>query len=140
MTGSRSPGWHSPERKAELTVNAHLLRAWRKWHREQLEQALEGPHGAMVGRLMVVLKSLTEGSAPLLLAYIHGVDWSTVDHPTRLTALHEISTAIVKLRERNGLSPFDDGLPGERDNMFRVVRSILLSAEAAPPGAHAGLT
>ena len=34
-------------------------------------------------------------SAPLLLAYIRGVDWATVDYPTRLTALHEVNVAIT---------------------------------------------
>jgi hypothetical protein len=34
-------------------------------------------------------------------------------------------SAIIRLRERNGLPPFDDGLPGETDNVFRLVKRIL---------------
>jgi hypothetical protein len=52
--------------------------------------------------------------------------------------LHEINTAITKLRERYGLTPFDDGFPGDRPNVFQIIRAVLLSADAAPPGAHAG--
>jgi len=74
----------------------------------------------------------------LLLAYIRCVDWGTVDYFTRLTVLHEINMAITKMRERNGLSPFDDGFPGDRPNVFQTIRTILIPAEAAPPGANAG--
>ena len=126
------------EQAQKLADDARLLRAWRKWHREELETALAGPHGAMVERLVFILKGLTLESAPLLLAYIRGVDWATVDYPTRLTVLHEVNAAITRLRERNGLSPFDDGFPGDPPNVFQIIRTILIPAEAAPSGAHAG--
>jgi hypothetical protein len=92
----------------------------------------------MVERLKWILGSLTLESAPLLLAYVRGIDWVTIDYPTRLTVLHEINTAITKLRGRNGLSPFDDGFPGDSPNVFQTIRTILIPAEAAPSGAHAG--
>ena len=127
------------EQAQKLADDARLLRSWRKWHREELETALAGPHGAMVERLIFILKGLTLESAPLLLAYIRGVDWATVDYPTRLTVLHEVNAAITRMRERNGLSHFDDGFPGDPPNVFQVIRTILIPAEAAPSGAHAGL-
>ena len=102
----------TPEHEQKLADDARLLRSWRKWHREELETALAGQHGAMVERLVFILKELKLESAPLLLAYIRGVDWTTVDYPTRLTVLHEINTAIARMRERNGLSFYDDGFPG----------------------------
>jgi hypothetical protein len=86
----------------------------------------------MVERLMFILKGLTLESAPLLLAYIRGVDWVMVDYPTRLTVLHEINTAITKLRERSGQEPLDDGFPGDCPNVFQTIRTILIPAEAAP--------
>jgi hypothetical protein len=122
----------------KLVDDARLLRAWHRWHREEREQALAGPHGAMIERFMFILNNLTRESAPLLLAYIRGVDWATIDYPTRLTVLHEINTAITKLRGRNGLSPFDDGFPGDPPNVFQTIRTILIPAGAAPSGAHAG--
>jgi hypothetical protein len=115
----------TPEREQELVEQSRLLRSWRKWHREELEQVLAGPHGAMVERLVFILKSLTLESAPLQLAYVRGIDWSAVDYPTRLVILHEVNTAITRMRERNGLYPFDDGVPGERANVFQVIRGIL---------------
>lgn len=48
-----------------------------------------------------------------------------IDPETRLIALHEINVAITKLRERHGMSPIDDALPGERLTAFQIVRSII---------------
>jgi hypothetical protein len=36
--------------------------------------------------------------------------------------VHETLTAF---REKQGLSPFDDGLPGERENVFRIIKHHL---------------
>jgi hypothetical protein len=67
------------KQEKQLADNAKMMRAWRRWHREQLEEVFRGPHGPMIERLMVVLKELSLQSAPVLLAYIRGVDWGTVD-------------------------------------------------------------
>jgi hypothetical protein len=115
----------TPERERELAEQQRLLRAWKKFHREEREAALAGPHGPMVERLTYILESLELNSAPLLLAYVRGVDWQTVDYSTRLTVLHEVNTAVTKLREHNGLSPFDDGMPGDRPSVFQTIRGIV---------------
>jgi hypothetical protein len=115
----------SRDRQQELADDARLLRAWREWHREELQDAITGPHGAMVERLAFILKELTLESAPLLLAYIRGVNWAAIDYRTRLTVLHEVNTAITHLRDRNGMPPFDDGFPGDRANAFQIIRSIV---------------
>ena len=81
-----------------LADRAHLLRAWRRWHREQLKEALAGVHGAVLERLMAKLKDLR--SARELVAFIEAQDWACVDSDTRAIALFEIDRAIVALRER----------------------------------------
>jgi hypothetical protein len=60
-----------------------------------------------------------------LLDFIGRSDWSAVSFDTRLVVLHEINDCITRMRERHGLAPFDDPLPGQPDNVFRIVRSIL---------------
>jgi hypothetical protein len=120
-----------PKLDKELQDNGRLLRAWRKFHEDELTETLHGPHGAMIERLMFILRTLSADSAPLLLDFVRGVNWSSVNYETRLTALHEINAAITKLREKSGLSPFDDGVPGQPDTVFRVVRSILIPSEVA---------
>ena len=114
----------SAEQK-KLNDDARLHRAWRKWHREELKQALAGPHGPMIERLAFMLKSLELASAPLLLAYIRGVDWTAIDYATRLTVPHVVNDAITRMRERHGMCPFDDGLPGDRPNVFQLFRGIV---------------
>jgi hypothetical protein len=111
-----------------------LLRGWFAWHRDECDGVLAGPHGAMFERLLYILKNLTPQSAPLLLGYIRGVDLSTVDYPTRLVMLHEINRAISALRERNGLPPFDDGLPGEREHVFASSSNTCFPRKRRHPG------
>ena len=110
-------------KEQELADRSRLAHAWRKWHAEQLKAALEGVHGAVLERLMAQLKDLH--SARELVDFIAAQNWNAVDAETRQAALHEIGIAICQLRERAGLEPFDDGLPGEPDNAFRRIKSTL---------------
>jgi hypothetical protein len=124
------------EEQKQLAENSYLLRAWKRWHRDQLEAALIGVHGDVLVQLMIQLKNLRE--ARTLLNFIEAQDWTAIDAETRLIALHEINTAITRLRVRNDMEPFDDGFPGDRPNVFQTIRAILIPAKAAPPGAHPG--
>jgi hypothetical protein len=126
------------DEEQRLADEARLLRDWLAWHREERKTVLAGPHGAMFERLLYILKTLTPKSAPLLLAYVRGIDWSIIDSPTRLIVLHEINNAITDLRTRHGLAPFDDGWPSGRESVFVTVRQLLFPAQAAPPGAQPG--
>jgi hypothetical protein len=110
---------------------ARLLRVWRQRHAEELEEALAGPDGALVSELMVLLDQLELNSAAALLDFIQRSDWNSVSYDTRLVVLHQVNDTITKMRERNGLPPFDDGLPGSRDNVFRVIRSLTPSPALA---------
>ena len=118
----------------KIADDARLIRAWRAWHQEQLAEALAGPHGAQISELMTLLGRLEPSSATPLLAFIRRSDWSSVSYDTRLTVLHQINDRITRIRERHGLSPFDDGVPGSRDNVFQIVRSILAPSPAQDAG------
>jgi hypothetical protein len=39
----------------ELEENGYLFRAWKRWHREQLAEALQGVHRDLLERLMTQL-------------------------------------------------------------------------------------
>jgi len=108
-----------------LADRAHLLRAWRRWHVEQLEEALADVHADVMSRLMAQLKDLH--SARELVDFIAAQDWSVVDTDTRFTALHEINIAITKLRERNGQERISDPLPGAPQNAFRIIKNLFKS-------------
>jgi hypothetical protein len=118
----------SAEKNKELADREKLLRAWRRWHAEQLQEALAGMHADVMQRLVEQLKDLR--SARELVAFIEAQDWTAVDTNTRMTALHEINGAICKLRERMELTPIDDPLPGQPKNAFRIIRKIIDSNSA----------
>jgi hypothetical protein len=120
----------SRDQQKELADHARLLRAWKAWHREQLDEALAGPHGALVSELMTLLDRLELSSAAALLDFVRRRAWSSVSWDTRLTVLHEINNRITRMRECHGLPPFDDPLPGQPDNVFRIVRAILTPSPA----------
>ena len=77
------------EKEQTLQDNARLLRAWKRWHREQLKQALCGLHRDVLERLMLQLKNLQ--SARELVGFIEAQDWTAIDVETQFIALHEIT-------------------------------------------------
>jgi hypothetical protein len=96
------------EKDKALADNSYLLRAWRRWHREQLDQALAGPHGPIVTHVMTFLETMTPASANALLELMRGHTWADVDANTKFVVLHEINDAITRMREKHGLAPIDD--------------------------------
>jgi len=112
-------------REQKLADDARLLRTWREWHREQLEEALAGVRRDVLERLMEQLKDLR--SARALVDFIAAQDWESVDADTRVIALFEINRAIAALRERQKLPPINDALPGEPLTAFQIIRGIIIS-------------
>jgi hypothetical protein len=117
----------STAKEQELRDNAHLLRAWRKWHAEQLSEAIAGPHGVIVVQVMEFLKTMTPASANALLALMRSQKWADVDADTKFELLHFINVAITDMRERNGLTPIDDPLPHERPSVFLTIKRMLFA-------------
>jgi hypothetical protein len=74
-------------------------------------------------RLMKELGALRSGRE--LIAFVAAQDWTVVDAETRFIALHEINTAICRVRERASLEPIADALPGEQPTVFQLIRPLL---------------
>jgi hypothetical protein len=111
----------------KLLDDARLLRAWRKWHRDERDAVLAGPHAAVLGELFRVVENLQHVRSAQLIGFVKAVDWASIDAATKQTVMHEIDTAIIKQRERAGLAPIDDPLPGAPPNAFQVIHGILTS-------------
>jgi hypothetical protein len=62
---------------------------------------------------------------------MRSINWLVIDYDTKLVVMHELNTAITAFRDKNGLAPIDDNLPGEPDTPFQVIRAIVLTA--SPP-------
>lgn len=110
------------ERERERAGDAKMFRAWKRWHAEQLEEALAGVHRDVLERVMAHLRNLK--SARELVSAMAAEDWSTVDAETRLIVLHEVNVVIAALREKQGLPPIDDPLPDEPNNAFRIIKTL----------------
>jgi hypothetical protein len=85
------------------------LSAYYKVQRElELKDALAGEDSAKLRALIARLDTLTLDTIPELAAFV-APPW----RDAAFIARRLVSEAIVKLREQNGLEPFDDPLPGE---------------------------
>jgi hypothetical protein len=128
----------SEKKDKKLADDARLLRAWKKFHREECEVALAGPHGCVLSELFRMIKNLQHVQPAQLIGLAHSIDWSAIDFDTRLVVLHELNAAITRFREkRNPDEPIDDTVSGEPP--FRVIKAILFP-ERAPTGAQPGLS
>ena len=51
--------------------------------------------------------------------------WRDADADTRFLILVLVDAAVIRLRERAGLVPFDDPLRDEESNTFLTIRKLL---------------
>ena len=127
---------HSKTKKEkELADNARLLRAWKKFHREQREAVLAGPHGAVLSELFRMFANIQHVTPAQLIGFVQSINWADVDYAVRLTVLHEINNAITAFRVERDLEPIDDSLPNEPESPFRLIKAILFPPNGAPTGA-----
>jgi hypothetical protein len=109
-------------------------RLWVKWRRERLDELLAGPYGAPARALLDVCKN-PKTSPRELIAFVAAGPWAHADRDTRFEILSLLDGFIVKKREKAGLDPFDDALPGEPDSLFVILRAML--ADPPPDGGAA---
>jgi hypothetical protein len=127
---------HSKTKKEkELADNARLLRAWKKFHREQREAVLAGPHGAVLSELFRMFANIQHVTPAQLIGFVQSINWADVNYAVRLTVLHEINNAITAFRVERDLEPIDDSLPNEPESPFRLIKAILFPPNGAPTGA-----
>jgi hypothetical protein len=126
------------QKDKELADNARLLRAWKQFHREERDAVLAGPHSATLGELFRMFANLKHVQPAQLIGFISAIDWAAIDYETKLTVIHEINAAIVKLRVTHGLVPIDDNLPDEPDTPFRTIKASALAPSPHHEGAHRG--
>jgi hypothetical protein len=108
----------------EIRESEQQHRIWARWRRERVEALLAGLHGVEARTLIEFLKSMTLASAPLIEQVARG-PWRDADADTRFLVLGLIDAAIIKMREANDLSPFDDALPGEPPTAFQIIWEML---------------
>ena len=102
------------------------FRRYRRAKAAEYRAALAGPDCNVVKQLHDALKHLDLDLGEALIALMVDVtDWQSIDTQTRYTVISMIDDAIVKLREQNGLAPFDDSIFDEDPTVFEICRTKL---------------
>jgi len=116
------------KRQAVLEERSRMFRLWKKWHRERVVKPLAGPYSAAARELADFLEMMSLTSGSELIELVHRGPWRGADHVTQFEILRLIDGALAHLRERDGLPPFDDALPGEPLTVFQIIRAELSHA------------
>ena len=128
---------NSNKEQKKLADDARLLHAWKKFHREERETVLAGPHGSVLNELFRMTANLKHMQPAQLIGYMQSIDWAAIDYNTKLVVVHELNSAITAYREKHNLEPISDNLPNEPDTPFRTIKAIVLTAsphhEGRPP-------
>jgi hypothetical protein len=103
-----------------------LSKAYRKYRAEKHEKLVTGPYKAAAGELIGFLESMDLESGTDLIVLVERGPWRNADRDTQYEILNLVNRAIVKLRERNGLCPFDDALESDASlTVFQIIRGVL---------------
>jgi hypothetical protein len=113
------------KRQEALEERNKLFRLWQRWHRQQVEQLRAGPYAAAVHELAGFLEGLSFTSGWELIELVRRGPWRDADPDTRFQVLCLIDAALMQLRERHDLPPFDDALPDEPPTVFQIIREEL---------------
>lgn len=116
---------NSKEQNKKLADDARLLRWWKAWHRDERDSVLAGPHARTLTELFRAFANIECVKPAQLIGFVGAIDWGSIDYQTRLTVLHEVNAAITRYREKCGLDPIDDLLPGAPPNAFQIIRMII---------------
>jgi hypothetical protein len=117
------------ERVAAATKERTALqRAWAAWRQERVEELCSGPlYGEAARALRDFLEKMEIKDGGKLIAAVKAGPWASADPDTKHEILRLVDTAIVRLRERNDLPPFDDAVPftGRPLTVFQIIRETL---------------
>jgi hypothetical protein len=85
--------------------------------------ALESSYGPFITKLHSALRQLDIEHPDPLLRLVVETSWLSFDQETRYTALSMIDDAITRLREQNGLAPFDDAIFDDDPTVFQICKA-----------------
>jgi hypothetical protein len=109
----------------KLAEREQTHRLWKSYHAKQIEELLKGPYAKAAHELIVFLGTMTPADEAALITLVKRGPWHAADSDTRFEILSLIDAALTSQRERAGLPPIDDALPGEESTAFLIVRGLL---------------
>jgi len=121
--------------KSKMIEQSQLERQYKALSAERRAELLEGPYSFEFRGLLSWLDEMTLRDGAALVAFVQALNWlRKAPKPVRQEALILISRAIIRLRERHRMPPFDDGLPWEAPTAFVRVRELLEEGTDAQGG------
>lgn len=109
-----------------LVEKDRLAAGYRADLRRRTEALRDGPHGAQVRELMRFARTMGLSDGPALVRRVEASGLAeAMGASDRALLLTILSSAIQRLRERNGLPPLDDPLPDQPLNVFERIKRIL---------------
>lgn len=118
-------GKHEAKRREKaLQERDCLSQAHRRRRKEAVDALLAGPHGAVAQALIDFLEQMVLSDGRGLIELVQSGPWHGADEDTRFLILVLVDAAVVQLRERTDLNPFDDPLD-EKSNAFLLIRKLL---------------
>jgi hypothetical protein len=109
------------EKKQAEQEKLHQL--WLEDFTKRKKVLLGGKYGAQAMALCAKLEALTFDDSDLLIDLAKV--WLPTDRETRAMVISLIYSAVIELRERHGLSPFDDPLWDEPPNTITIIIKLL---------------
>ena len=110
------------ERK--LAEREQTYRLWKHYRAERIGELLKGPYAKAAHQLIVFLGTMQPDDAPALIDLIKRGPWRAADADTKFEILALINAALTSRRERAGLPPIDDALPGKEPTTFLIIREM----------------
>lgn len=96
------------KKQAEAAILLKMYRAWRR----ELKAQIIARHGRDFAELMRLIRNLDWRNADGLVNYVDEAEWlRSADYDTKLATLSYMDESLCRARIRQGLAPFDDGLP-----------------------------
>jgi hypothetical protein len=108
-----------------------LMRLWKRWRKDQVNEELDGPYRVQLQQLITFLKTMTLEDERKLLKFVLAGPWRNAPGDIRYLVLRLISTQQAKLREKAELPPFDDPLPGAPLNTYLTIRNTFMEKSHA---------
>src|SRR5262249_36988347 len=69
---------HRTAKEKELADNARLLRAWKRFHRDERDAALSGPHARTLAELFRMFANLKHVQPAQLIGFVGAIDWAAI--------------------------------------------------------------
>lgn len=115
----------SPTEKA-VQDRELLYRRYRATKEAELAELYADPQwGETLRKFVATLKHFGPEHADRMVEYVTSHKLTQAPADIRAAALQQCSYRITRIRQRAGLAPFDDPLPGDDDDVFRLCKKAL---------------